>query len=194
MSSCSWTTWPRRERFYREVIGCTVENALPQYGMLQLRAGAALIDLVDIGAEEGAWARPPVRGRPQHGPCLHRHRPLGRSGDARPSRRARCRDRRGRHQRRRHAATAFPSTSAIRPGNELELKGPARQPAPPRRVRPARGVASWPPSRRPNCRPSLRSRASRRAAAGDRAARPRHRRAGAGARHAVDAGAGAPTA
>ena len=50
------------ERFYREVVGCTIENALPQYGMLQLRAGAALIDLVDVAGEEGAWARPPVPG------------------------------------------------------------------------------------------------------------------------------------
>jgi len=49
-------------RFYCEVIGCSVENALPQYGMLQLRAGAALIDLVDIACEEGAWARPPAAG------------------------------------------------------------------------------------------------------------------------------------
>ena len=48
--------------FYTEVIGCTVDNALPQYGMLQLRAGAALIDLVDIGVEEGEWAKPPVDG------------------------------------------------------------------------------------------------------------------------------------
>lgn len=47
-------------RFYREVLGCPVEEALPQYGMLQLRAGAALIDLVDISGEEGAWARPPA--------------------------------------------------------------------------------------------------------------------------------------
>jgi len=50
------------ELFYREVIGCTVEGRLPEYGMMQLRAGAALIDLVDIGSEEGAWARPPVEG------------------------------------------------------------------------------------------------------------------------------------
>jgi len=50
------------ERFYREVIGCTVETALPQYGMLQLRAGVALIDLVDIASEEGAWGRPEVAG------------------------------------------------------------------------------------------------------------------------------------
>ena len=48
--------------FYCGVIGCTIEGALPQYGMLQLRAGAALIDLVDIGSEEGAWGKPPVAG------------------------------------------------------------------------------------------------------------------------------------
>ncbi len=50
------------KQFYRNVIGCTVENDLPQYGMAQLRAGAALIDLVDIASAEGAWARPPVPG------------------------------------------------------------------------------------------------------------------------------------
>ena len=49
-------------RFYTEVLGCTVEGALPQYGMQQLRAGAALIDLVDISAPEAAWAKPPVAG------------------------------------------------------------------------------------------------------------------------------------
>ena len=48
--------------FYLEVIGCTIDNALPRYGMLQLRAGAALLDLVDISGEPGAWARPPVEG------------------------------------------------------------------------------------------------------------------------------------
>ena len=48
--------------FYTEVIGCTVDNALPQYGMLQLRAGAALIDLVAYASAEGAWAKPDVAG------------------------------------------------------------------------------------------------------------------------------------
>ena len=48
--------------FYLEVIGCAVEQALPQYGMLQLRAGASLVDLVDISGEPGAWARPPAPG------------------------------------------------------------------------------------------------------------------------------------
>lgn len=50
------------ELFYREVIGCTVERRLAGYGMLQLRAGAALIDLVDIGSEAGSWGRPEVAG------------------------------------------------------------------------------------------------------------------------------------
>jgi catechol 2,3-dioxygenase-like lactoylglutathione lyase family enzyme len=48
--------------FYTRVIGCTVDNALPLYGMLQLRAGAALIDLVEISSAEGAWAKPDVPG------------------------------------------------------------------------------------------------------------------------------------
>ena len=48
--------------FYEQVLGCTVDRALPDYGMLQLRAGASLIDLVDIGSEEGEWGRPEVEG------------------------------------------------------------------------------------------------------------------------------------
>ena len=50
------------QRFYEQVIGCTVDRALPEYGMLQLRAGTSLIDLVDIAAEQGAWARPEAEG------------------------------------------------------------------------------------------------------------------------------------
>jgi glyoxylase I family protein len=49
-------------RFYCEVVGCCVDRELPQHGMLQLRAGASMIDLVDVDGEEGAWARPPVDG------------------------------------------------------------------------------------------------------------------------------------
>jgi catechol 2,3-dioxygenase-like lactoylglutathione lyase family enzyme len=52
----------RATAFYTDVIGCAVDNDLPQYGMRQLRAGTALIDLVDIGAEQGAWAKPEVAG------------------------------------------------------------------------------------------------------------------------------------
>ena len=50
------------EAFYCGVLGCTAAQALPQYGLYQYRAGAALIDLVDISGEEGAWARPEVEG------------------------------------------------------------------------------------------------------------------------------------
>jgi catechol 2,3-dioxygenase-like lactoylglutathione lyase family enzyme len=52
----------RARSFYCGVLGCTEERALPEHGMLQLRAGASLIDLVDIGVPEGAWARPPIQG------------------------------------------------------------------------------------------------------------------------------------
>ena len=52
----------RAKDFYCGVLGCTVDAALPQHGMLQLRAGASLIDLVDISTDEGAWAKPPVAG------------------------------------------------------------------------------------------------------------------------------------
>jgi glyoxylase I family protein len=49
-------------QFYTNVLGCKVAERLPQYGMVQLRAGSALIDLVDISAPQAAWAVPPVAG------------------------------------------------------------------------------------------------------------------------------------
>ena len=67
------------QSFYEQVLGCTVDRSLPQYGMLQLRAGSSLIDLVDIGSTEGAWARPDTAGgrNMDHlalatGPCAER--------------------------------------------------------------------------------------------------------------------------
>lgn len=52
----------KARHFYEEVLGCTVDRELPEYGMLQLRAGASLIDLVDIGSARGEWGRPEVEG------------------------------------------------------------------------------------------------------------------------------------
>ena len=52
----------RALRFYRDVIGCSIDRQLPQYGMAQLRAGRSLIDLVDVDTQEGGWGRPPVEG------------------------------------------------------------------------------------------------------------------------------------
>jgi glyoxylase I family protein len=46
------------ERFYCDVIGCTVGGRLSHCAMLELRAGASAVDLVDISTVEGAWARP----------------------------------------------------------------------------------------------------------------------------------------
>jgi len=48
-------------RFYRDVLGCAVERQLsPDKGLLQLRAGDALIDLVAVDSELGrAGGGPP---------------------------------------------------------------------------------------------------------------------------------------
>lgn len=48
--------------FYERVAGCSVENRLPQFGMIELRAGSSHLDLVDISAAAGAWAQPQVAG------------------------------------------------------------------------------------------------------------------------------------
>jgi len=40
--------------FYRDVLGCVVERELaPEFGLVQLRAGSALIDLVVVDSELG---------------------------------------------------------------------------------------------------------------------------------------------
>jgi catechol 2,3-dioxygenase-like lactoylglutathione lyase family enzyme len=40
-------------RFYCEVLGCTEERRQDQIGLVQLRAGASLIDLVDVDGKLG---------------------------------------------------------------------------------------------------------------------------------------------
>jgi glyoxylase I family protein len=40
-------------RFYEEVLGCRVERRLDDIGLIQLRAGAALIDLVPVDSTLG---------------------------------------------------------------------------------------------------------------------------------------------
>ncbi len=49
-------------RWYAEVLGAIEEKSLREYGMVQLRAGASMIDLVDAASKAGEWARPPVSG------------------------------------------------------------------------------------------------------------------------------------
>ncbi|HYZ48276.1 MAG TPA: VOC family protein [Sphingomonas sp.] len=52
----------RARSFYERVLGCTLSTELLESGMIQMRAGESLIDLVDIATPEGAWARPAVAG------------------------------------------------------------------------------------------------------------------------------------
>ena len=58
-----------RERmlhFYSHVLGCEVERRLPaQVGLIQLRAGRSLIDLVDVDSELGRAGGPPPSGTAQ---------------------------------------------------------------------------------------------------------------------------------
>jgi glyoxylase I family protein len=48
--------------FYENVLGCTVEQRLPKFGMAELRAGGSHVDLVDVTSPEGAWAKSGVEG------------------------------------------------------------------------------------------------------------------------------------
>lgn len=49
----------RMVAFYCDVLGCAVERRLGDLGLIQLRAGAALIDLVDTGGALGRRGGPP---------------------------------------------------------------------------------------------------------------------------------------
>lgn len=55
----------RAIRFYTEVLGCTLERIVDDFGLTQLRAGSALIDLVSIDGVIGkkGGAAPGKTGR-----------------------------------------------------------------------------------------------------------------------------------
>lgn len=63
----------RMRRFYCEVLGCAVERDRQDLGLLQLRAGRSLIDLVDVAGKLGhAGGAPPGReGRNMDHLCLN---------------------------------------------------------------------------------------------------------------------------
>ncbi len=44
----------RALEFYCGVLGCAEERRVPQFGLVQLRAGASLIDLIDAAQRPGA--------------------------------------------------------------------------------------------------------------------------------------------
>ncbi|MBV8168793.1 MAG: VOC family protein [Alphaproteobacteria bacterium] len=50
----------RSKAFYRDVLGCPEEKWQPDLGLLQMRAGSALIDLVDINGKLGQRGGPPA--------------------------------------------------------------------------------------------------------------------------------------
>lgn len=62
----------RLKAFYCGVLGCTVEKIQADIGLLQLRAGGALIDLVDIAGKLGraGGAAPGREGRNMDHFCL----------------------------------------------------------------------------------------------------------------------------
>ena len=63
---------PRVVRFYCEALGCRVERERPELGLIQLRAGQSLIDLVSVDGEIGraGGAAPGVEGRTMDHLCL----------------------------------------------------------------------------------------------------------------------------
>jgi glyoxylase I family protein len=60
------------QRFYCEVLGCSVEKVQAEIGLTQLRAGRALIDLVDVAGKLGRMggAPPGAEGRNMDHLCL----------------------------------------------------------------------------------------------------------------------------
>jgi len=58
--------------FYLNVLGCRLERELPELGLIQLRAGSALIDIVPVDSELGRLGgRPPSQdGRNLEHFCL----------------------------------------------------------------------------------------------------------------------------
>jgi catechol 2,3-dioxygenase-like lactoylglutathione lyase family enzyme len=62
----------RMLRFYVDVLGCTVERHLDEIGLVQLRAGSALIDLVPVDGKLGrvGGAAPGKEGRNLDHFCL----------------------------------------------------------------------------------------------------------------------------
>jgi glyoxylase I family protein len=105
----------RSIEFYGQVLGCHVERRLPEIGLVQLRAGAAMIDLVprsedeDVGANMDHFA---VRIAEMDVPAITAH--LQRFGIE------------AGEVRRRYGAEGYGSSIYITDpdGNTVELKGP----------------------------------------------------------------------
>jgi catechol 2,3-dioxygenase-like lactoylglutathione lyase family enzyme len=66
------TDMSRMVRFYCEVLGCRIERQREKLGLIQLRAGQSLIDLVEVEGELGrkGGAAPGKEGRNMDHVCL----------------------------------------------------------------------------------------------------------------------------
>jgi glyoxylase I family protein len=110
--------------FYCDVLGCSVERRQEEIGLLQLRAGTALIDLVSIDGKLGRMggAAPGVEGRNMDHFCL-RVEPFDRE---RIAAHLQAHDVRiGEYGSRFGAEGEGPSQYLLDPeGNLIELKGP----------------------------------------------------------------------
>ena len=53
------TDLERSIRFYTQVLGCAEERRVDSLGLVQLRAGTSLVDLVDVGSPLGKLGGPP---------------------------------------------------------------------------------------------------------------------------------------
>lgn len=66
------TDMARALRFYAQVLGCHEERRLEALGLVQLRAGRSMVDLIDIGVQgkEGDGAAPEAARRNMDHFCL----------------------------------------------------------------------------------------------------------------------------
>jgi len=62
----------RMTGFYRDVLGCALERSVEEIGLYQMRAGASLIDLIDVAGKLGlaGGAAPAKEGRNMDHLCL----------------------------------------------------------------------------------------------------------------------------
>jgi glyoxylase I family protein len=120
---------PRMVAFYRDVLGCPVEKVQEDLGLWQLRAGDALIDLVDVAGTIGkrGGAAPGATGHNMDHFCL-RVAPW-RPNDIVAAVRAAGAEIEDAPRSRYGADGQGPSLYLRDPeGNEVELKGPPDSP------------------------------------------------------------------
>jgi len=122
---------PAMLRFYERVLGARLERTIEELGLYQLRAGSALIDLVDINGKLGreGGGPPEANGRNVDHVCLQ---VLPWDGEAILSHLATHGMNEARISTRYGAQGYGPSIYIADPeGNTIELKGPPDEPQPP---------------------------------------------------------------